>query len=64
MRWGVEQPDYGRFFRKALTKLGNLNMEGVQEIVSKIPSSWMTGLAREFVVRLVNYNLDELQLLV
>ncbi|MDE0025051.1 MAG: HipA domain-containing protein [Spirochaetaceae bacterium] len=64
MRWGVEQADYGRFFRTALTKLGNLDMEGVQEIVFKIPSSWMTGLAREFVVRLVNYNLDQLQLLV
>lgn len=64
MRWGVGQTDYRMFFRKALTKLENLNMEGVQEILSKIPNSWMTGLAREFVVRLVSYNLDELQLLV
>lgn len=64
MRWGVIQTDYGVFFRKALTKLDNLNVEVVQEIVSKIPSSWMTGLAREFVVRLVTYNIDELQLLV
>ena len=64
IRWGVEQPGYGMFFRKALRKVDNLTMEEVQEIVSKIPASWMSGLAREFVVRLVTYNLGELHLLV
>ena len=63
-RWGVEQPDYGMFFRKALKKVDNLTIESVQEIVSKIPVSWMSDLAREFVVRLVTYNLGELHLLV
>ena len=60
----VEEPDYGGLFHRALRKLDSLNIGSVEEIVAKIPASWMTDLAREFVIRLVNYNLQELQLLV
>lgn len=48
----------------ALRKLDSLNTGSVEEIVAKIPAPWMTDLAREFAIRLVNYNLQELQLLV
>lgn len=64
MRQCVEEPDYGGLFHRALRKLDSLNTGSVEDIVSKIPASWMTDLAREFVIRLVDYNLQELQLLV
>ena len=64
VRWCVKQSDYQVLFRKALRKADNLTIESVEEVVSKIPGSWMTDLSREFVLRLVNYNLCELRLLV
>ena len=63
VRWCVHQPDYQELFRAALRKVDNLTSEAVDEVVSKIPSSWMTELSGEFVVRLVEYNISELGLL-
>ena len=63
VRWCVKQPDYHLLFRAALRKVENLTSESVEDIVATIPASWMTELSREFVVRLVEYNIGELELL-
>ena len=63
VRWCVHHPDYQALFRAGIRKVGNLTSETVDEVVSKIPGSWMTELSREFVVRLVEYNISELGLL-
>ena len=59
----VDQPDYQALFRKALRRVDHLTMESIEEVVSMVPGPWMTELSKEFVVRLVNYNLSELRFL-
>ena len=59
----VDQPDYQALFRKALRRVDHLTMESIEEVVSMVPGPWMTELSKDFVVRLVNYNLSELRFL-
>ena len=63
VRWCVRHSDYQWLFRTALRKVDNLTSESVVDIVARIPVSWMTELSKEFVIRLVDYNLCELRLL-
>ena len=57
----IARTEYQVLFRTALRKVDNLSSKSVEEVVSKIPGSWMTELSREFVVRLVDYSLSELR---
>lgn len=61
VRWCVKQADYRQFFEKVSTKLDLLDSETVEEIISKVPATWMTSTARDFVIALVCYNRDQLR---
>lgn len=47
-------------FRPALGLLGRINRVGFSNLVSKIPTNWMSGAAREFAIELLCYNLSQL----
>jgi hypothetical protein len=47
-------------FKPVLARLARLDRQGVEAIVDRVPSDWMTPLAREFAVQLMCYNSKEL----
>jgi hypothetical protein len=47
-------------FRPPLARLKRLDKDGVETIVGRVPSDWMTPLARQFAVELMCYNFKEL----
>ncbi len=54
-------PAHSGLFRTALLKLEKLDRESLQTILDRVPADWMSGLAREFVIAFVCYNLQELR---
>ena len=61
VRWCVKQADYRQFFEKVSTRLDLLDSETVEEIIGKVPATWMTSTARDFALALVCYNRDQLR---
>jgi hypothetical protein len=54
----AEHPD---LFRPALEKLNRLDRTVTDDIIARVPSDWMSGLAREFALNLICYNLEQLK---
>jgi len=54
-------PAYPDLFKVALLKLEKVDRELLHNILDRVPPDWMSGLAREFVVAFVCYNLKELR---
>jgi hypothetical protein len=54
-------PAYGDLFKPAFLKLEKLDRALLHSILDRVPSEWMSGLAREFVIELVCYNINELR---
>ena len=52
---------YPDLFRPAALKLAEIDESVFSEIVERIPSDWMTFLAREFAVKLLYYNYGQLK---
>ena len=48
-------------FRSALQKLEKIDLAILQSIVNRVPTGWMSPLAREFIVAFVCYNMQELR---
>lgn len=61
VRWCAKQADHRQFFEKASARLDLLDSETVEEIISKVPATWMTSTARAFARDLVCYNRDQLR---
>ena len=53
--------DGPEFFHPTVPKLDSLNENTLREIVGRVPSDWMSTLARKFAVELMVYNLDQLR---
>lgn len=51
---------HGSYFGSALQRVAELCDERVTEIVSGVPSEWMSAPAREFVIRMIAYNRNQL----
>jgi hypothetical protein len=54
-------PAHPALFRAALTKLEKLDPDALEKILDRVLAKWMSPLAREFVVALVCYNIQELR---
>lgn len=52
---------YPDLFRQAIQKLERVDEAELGQIVSRIPSEWMTPLSRVFTLALVRYNFEQLQ---
>ena len=48
-------------FRHAFASLDKLEKETLERIVEKVPPGWMSGVARQFVMELMCYNLKQLK---
>ena len=48
-------------FGSALKRLTNLDRATLQEIVRRVPTDWMSELARDFAVELMCYTLEQLR---
>ena len=59
--WALGQPDYAPYFRKALEKLHGWHVAGVEGIVAKVPSDWMSPITRQFVIRFVTHTITALR---
>lgn len=57
-RAACEHPE---MFREAIQKACTLHREQIEAVVSRVPTDWMSPLAREFAVELVGYNLQQLR---
>ncbi len=53
--------DYSDFFRPVLLNLAKMDEHVFLKIVERIPSDWMTSSAREFAVKLLCYNYNQLR---
>lgn len=53
--------DGPELFRPTVPKLDSLNENTLREIVGRVPSGWMSTLARKFAVELMVYDLDQLR---
>lgn len=51
---------YPDILHPALRKLERLNGESVETIVNRVPTNWMSGLARTFSIELMQYNIKRL----
>ena len=49
------------YFKPALTIVKRLSREKIAEIVARIPSDWMSEIARKFTIDFVCYNLAKLE---
>jgi hypothetical protein len=52
---------YPKFFSPALTKLEKLDERSVDDLVNRVPASWMSPSARKFAIALMHYNFEQLQ---
>ena len=52
---------YPDLFRPAVLKLAEIDESVFSQIVERIPLNWMTFLAREFAVKLLYYNYEQLK---
>ena len=52
---------YPALFGPALGRLAKLDPGTLRQIVARVPEDWMSELAREFAVELMDYNLGELR---
>ena len=53
--------DYPDLFRPAVLELTEIDKNVFSQIVARIPSDWMTSSAREFAVKLLCYNYEQLK---
>lgn len=53
--------DYPDLFRPAVLKIVEIDENIFSQIVDRIPSDWMTSSAREFAVKLLCYNYEQLK---
>lgn len=53
--------DYPDLFRPAVLKLTEIDKNVFSQIVARTPSAWMTSSAREFAVKLLCYNYEQLK---
>ncbi len=53
--------EYPDLFCAALTKVGELDADLVNDLVDRVPTDWMSPSARKFTVALMCYNLAQLQ---
>ena len=58
VRAAREYPDP---FGAALTKLGKLDADLVDDLVNRVPTDWMSPSARKFTIALMCHNLEQLQ---
>ena len=61
VEWCLKHRDLSRYFQQALGKLADIDDDVAVEIVRKIPDNWMSAVAKEFVHKLVAYNLTRLK---
>lgn len=62
VRTAVDQ--HGSYFRSILERVAELPDSLVTEVVRRVPTDWMSGIARAFVIDLICYNRDQLRELV
>ena len=53
--------EYPDLFGAALTKLGKLDADLVDDLVNRVPTDWMSPSARKFTIALMCHNLEQLQ---
>ena len=53
--------EYSSLLGPALTRLGELDGRSVEDLVRRVPSDWMSPLAKKFAIALMCHNLEELQ---
>ena len=61
VEWCLKHRDLSQYFHQALDKLADIDGDVAVEIVRKIPDNWMSAVAKEFVVKLVAYNVTRLK---
>ena len=54
-------PEYPTYFGSALSKLSKISEKNLEDVVSRIPDSWMSDAARRFAIRLISCNCVLLQ---
>ena len=53
--------EYPEAFRSAMALVQNLSRERIENFVARVPSDWMSALARNFAVELMCFNVDALK---
>jgi hypothetical protein len=52
--------DYPDFFGPGLVKLNRLDVKTIKNQVDRVPTDWMSPTARDFVIELMRYNVEQL----
>ena len=53
--------EYGDWFQPALEQIKAVNDDSLESLVERVPNDWMNQTARDFTIRLLQYNLARLR---
>lgn len=57
-------PVHEEFIQHGLATLKPVSRNALEQIIARVPGDWMSAVAKEFTLELLNYNLGELQKLI